>query len=748
MVKTKRNTAVVLTVMFMLVLSVVLTVAFTGSTTAYAAATPKYTMTFDYTHYYHYNTTNSSDGSATNVTSASMKHTQSGTTTVKLYIYGTASSDNGTLAKGGTIGSSGVNITLESAFANNSIKVTNSSGAEVGSGKTNLSLSSLADGKYNVSVGLTGSGWNPNARAYAWYSAVLTTSFSVDTTPPVITGASASATGKYTKSAFTVSASDALGSATLFCASPGSSNYIAYGTSRTVETGSKNGLYRFYARDSVGNTSSTYYVYYDNTAPTGTVRNASNVVILGNYTNGSFSYTGSDSGSGISYLQYKTPSSGSWTSYTAGTQIKATATNGIYQFRAVDKAGNISDIKSMTLDTAKPTGTLYGGTSVVSNGSATDAEYIRFVASDGSSGIAKCYVKEPGSTVYKEYISGSQYAAAGTYSFYCTDNAGNVSQTYMVTVERAPEHSYIVNSKVNPTCTAQGYTVYRCTDCGDTYNADYVPALGHAYKTEIVGAGCVSGGYTKHTCTRCGAGYTTNSVAAKGHSYAETVVTATCTENGYTLHKCSGCGDEYVTDDVTATGHTFTETARPATCTESGCVLHSCTVCGYAYETDVKEPSGHSYATSVVSNSTCTENGHRHHACEKCGDEYDTNIPATGHNYQITHTQSENGITTRIYTCTVCGDAYTQEMGDQYEKVTSYVEYLFEQYAPYMWWVLLATAGVWSIAMGVAIVVAHKNEDKEKAKKMLVNYLVGLVVIAAIVVACPYLIRGIAVLVT
>jgi len=76
------------------------------------------------------------------------------------------------------------------------------------------------------------------------------------------------------------------------------------------------------------------------------------------------------------------------------------------------------------------------------------------------------------------------------------------------------------------------------------------------------------------------------------------------------------------------------------------------------------------------------------------------------------------------------------------------VEYLFEQYSPYMWWVLLAAAGVWSIVIGVIIAIAHKNEDKEKAKKMLINYVIGLVVIAVILVACPYLIRGIAALVT
>lgn len=63
-------------------------------------------------------------------------------------------------------------------------------------------------------------------------------------------------------------------------------------------------------------------------------------------------------------------------------------------------------------------------------------------------------------------------------------------------------------------------------------------------------------------------------------------------------------------------------------------------------------------------------------------------------------------------------------------------------------WVLLASSGIWSIVIGVMIAIAHKNEEKEKAKKMLINFVIGLVVIAVIVVACPYLIRGIAALVT
>ena len=43
--------------------------------------------------------------------------------------------------------------------------------------------------------------------------------------------------------------------------------------------------------------------------------------------------------------------------------------------------------------------------------------------------------------------------------------------------------------------------------------------------------------------------------------------------------------------------------------------------------------------------------------------------------------------------------------------------------------------------------IAQKNEDKEKARKMLKNYIVGLVVIAVILVACPYLVNGIAALI-
>lgn len=57
------------------------------------------------------------------------------------------------------------------------------------------------------------------------------------------------------------------------------------------------------------------------------------------------------------------------------------------------------------------------------------------------------------------------------------------------------------------------------------------------------------------------------------------------------------------------------------------------------------------------------------------------------------------------------------------------------------------TAGVWSIVMGVFFAIAQKNEDKEKARKMIKNYVIGFVVIFAILVACLHLVKGIAVLI-
>ena len=309
-------------------------------------------------------------------------------------------------------------------------------------------------------------------------------------------------------------------------------------------------------------------------------------------------------------------------------------------------------------------------------------------------------------------------------------------------------HSFTTKTTA-ATCTEGGSTVYICTKCGYSYKDVISNALGHNYAVSSVSPTCTTGGYTLYACSRCGYEYRSGETQASGHNYIVKSFPATCTEGSYTLHECSRCGDSYRDNVSQPLGHNYEISEEPPTCTESGKTVYLCQICGHRREdSNGSLPTGHSYTSIVLTPATCTTNGQRQLTCENCGYGYVETIRAKGHNYSIVSTATENGRTLRRYVCEVCGDSYTQELGNQYENVSNYVEYLFGQYAPYMYWVLLATAGLWSIAIGVAIIIATKNEDKAKAKKMLVNYLIGLVIIFAIVVACPYLVRGIAAFIT
>ena len=369
---------------------------------------------------------------------------------------------------------------------------------------------------------------------------------------------------------------------------------------------------------------------------------------------------------------------------------------------------------------------------------------------------------------------------------YTTHVCSRCSDTYIDSYVNAHGHNYVA-TVTEATCTERGYTTQTCSDCGDSYIENYtdahghtygawkiakdatctesglkyktcticgykyneaIPALGHNYETEVIEPTCVDKGYTTHICSRCGVGYNDTFVDALGHDYQPIKVESTCAEEGYIGQRCTRCGDTYKTEILKPTGHNYVEEYVDVTCTEEGYIRHICLTCGFEYKTDIVNPSGHSLETHVLIAATCEESGERYYGCTRCDYERIDEIPAKGHNYELTYEENENGVIRRTYICTTCTDSYVQDMGAEYEEVSNYVEYLFDEYSPYMIWVFLATAGVWSLAMGIAIIIAQKNEDKAKAKKMLINYGIGLIVIFVILVAAPLLVKGIAGLVT
>ena len=305
-------------------------------------------------------------------------------------------------------------------------------------------------------------------------------------------------------------------------------------------------------------------------------------------------------------------------------------------------------------------------------------------------------------------------------------------------------HDYEITNKVG-SCEEEGSITYKCSLCGYTYS-ESVGFGSHSYLTTTVTPTCLDKGYTQYECSLCGNIYYDNYVSATGHNYIKTVVDPTCTTNGYTEYECSYCGDSYQNNTTLAIGHKYIETNREPTCTKSGGTFYSCMFCSSEYQTNEILPVGHAYETEILKESDCIHEGKRRYYCPKCGDEYEIIIPATGHNYQLLNENNKNGVVERTYKCSDCGDNYSEALGDQYDKVATYVIDLVNKYNPYIVYVFTATAGLWSIGMGVAYAVAQKNEDKVKAKKMLVNYIIGIVAIFVILVALPYLVKGIAIL--
>ena len=475
---------------------------------------------------------------------------------------------------------------------------------------------------------------------------------------------------------------------------------------------------------------------------------------------------------GDSYITNRTPALGH--SYSVSSEREPTCTSGSVTVYRCSRCGNSysdedsdalghsydADIISSTCTASGYTiyscrrcGYSYTGSTTAATGHSYRATTVSSNCTSGGYTTYKCsrcgasYSDSPTQATGHSYVADITEATCIElgYTIYTCSKCGDSYRTN----ETSPlGHNYIISTE-GATCTVGGVTTYTCSRCNSSYEGGVSAPLGHNYVAEQRPASCTEEGGVVYTCSRCGTSYNGEPTAPLGHSYVSRAVAATCGEGGYTLHTCSRCGDSYTDNETQPLGHNFITEERPASCTEGASVAYICQVCGYEETNDTGTyPTGHDYTSTLIQAATCTTEGERLFVCDVCGYEYTEIVPATGHSYAITDSTSEDGITTRTYTCTSCGDSYTQELGDQYEEVVSYVEYLVEQYQPYMWWVLLATAGIWSIVMGVFFAIAQKNEDKEKAKKMIVNYFIGLVVIFAILVACPYLIRGIAALVT
>ena len=230
------------------------------------------------------------------------------------------------------------------------------------------------------------------------------------------------------------------------------------------------------------------------------------------------------------------------------------------------------------------------------------------------------------------------------------------------TVLELPKGHHYETEVVAPTCTAMGYTVYTCADCGDSYTADFTDKAEHNYTANVTAPTCTEHGFATYTCSICGESYISDYTEKLPHDYDAVITPPTCTAMGYTTYTCKVCGDSYIGDYIDMTEHNYSQQVIPPTCTEHGYTVYTCPDCGKEYIGDITECEQHHY-TETVTPPTCTEMGYTTYVCEICGDTYKDNYTdKLPHDYETVVTEptcTEHGYT--VYTCKACGDSYTSD---------------------------------------------------------------------------------------
>ncbi len=193
--------------------------------------------------------------------------------------------------------------------------------------------------------------------------------------------------------------------------------------------------------------------------------------------------------------------------------------------------------------------------------------------------------------------------------------------------EAAKAHSYAAAIHVNASCEAASHTVYKCSNCPDTYEESTTPATGHNYVV-----------------------------------YSHTEVS--CENDEKTVYKCSGCDDSYEVISQEATGHSifaWNQEGDAVLKTGTTCEYTQTYVgrCGYCLEKVEKEVTVHihDYVAKVTSEATCQTTGVKTYTCSLCQDsvteEYENTLAHTWDNGTV------NGAVT-TYACINNGCTHTK----------------------------------------------------------------------------------------
>lgn len=278
-----------------------------------------------------------------------------------------------------------------------------------------------------------------------------------------------------------------------------------------------------------------------------------------------------------------------------------------------------------------------------------------------------------------------------------TQAAVEVSTCSRCGKERQRNHSFSA-TVVNPTCTEQGYTLYKCKDsgCKAEYKSNFTAPLGHDISTaekdwQIVKyPTCEEQGLYHVVCTRCDY-YEDHPLDPIGHDYdrnndgkintadAFETVNATCLKDGYRLYVCENSKEHTYTETITAKGeHDWSawQEVQAVTCGDEGywwreCQYDNCDgeinkttgeIIKPAYEEKDHYFIEHEYGAPVEHDVTCYTDGYTTVTCLICGHTITTpGEKSTGHIWgdwvrEKAPTCTEEGLDVRYCQREGCGE--------------------------------------------------------------------------------------------
>lgn len=192
-----------------------------------------------------------------------------------------------------------------------------------------------------------------------------------------------------------------------------------------------------------------------------------------------------------------------------------------------------------------------------------------------SGGYATCDTLGMCNTCGGSYYGGHDLVQHEAQAPTCTEKGWNAYETcsrcdYTTYAELpALNHALVQHAAKAPTCTEIGWDAYKtCSRCDHTTYAE-LPALNHDYQAVTVEPTCETDGYTVFTCSRCKDSYTADPTDKLGHQFGAWSPNGTGSQSADCLRQ--GCA------------HTGSTDCRKFTFrTAEGETLTFCPVCGQA----------------------------------------------------------------------------------------------------------------------------------------------------------------------